>query len=59
MKTKLVLLSVVLLSGCGGSRKQALRDLDGLLEKSKYADCETIRKYLDSAHDVVHAEAHK
>ena len=59
MKIKLLVLSVVLLSGCGGSRKQALRDLDGLLEKSKYADCETIRKYLDSAHNIVHAEAYK
>lgn len=36
---------LLLLAGCGANKK-ALRQADELLEKSKTADCQTIREYL-------------
>ena len=46
MKTITIVGLALLLAGCGANKK-ALRQADDLLEKSKTADCETIREYLN------------
>ena len=59
MKTMTLIGIGLLLTGCGTNRREALRTMDGLLEKSRYADCQTIRVYLDQIHIAVKAELNK
>ena len=41
-----LLVACIALCGCGISRRQTLRDMDALIQKSKSVDCQTIRGYL-------------
>ena len=52
------LIALGMMCGCGASKKD-LRALDDLLEKSKYADCVVIHRYLNEAHEIIHKEAYK
>jgi len=57
MRTNWLIL-LMLLSGCGVSQKQ-LKDMDSLLEKSKQADCSTIRFYLNAVQQEIQKKIDK